>query len=426
MLPVVAPAKPVMAAPLSAGNFAEGIRNSRSAPFSLHSRGVQLLDTTRLFDVPHQLKSASRHLRDLLSSLWVFVLIQSWLSVYNVLITISSCAFYSYYHTNHSTVAYNLDWTLVAFVIILPMLGFTWLAFRRREEALQDLVQVKVLLLHIYLAHRDWLPAGSVSFMHQATVQQLLFSLVDGMRAYFLPPRFYSRHYPYTGVKKKMMRVATERAKLVRGITASFKKLSKSSEVLQKAGLPDTQLMHLRTHVFQLQCAFERMALVKEYRTPQGIRALARFYVVVFIPLFFGPYYADVRVGAHSFAFALFLAILLNLALVGLLNVSLALEDPFDNQGLDGIYVDEALFEAEQAIAMDEDAELAGLSDQVGPKAGVIPAGAMMATPGDQSNRKVPLDTAPSESKSMLGTTSREPAALLPASSEPADTQTMV
>ena len=38
----------------------------------------------------------------------------------------------------------------------------------------------------------------------------------------------------------------------------------------------------------------------------------------------------------------------LNLAVVGLLNVSLALEDPFDNQGLDGIYVDEALFEAEQ------------------------------------------------------------------------------
>lgn len=25
------------------------------------------------------------------------------------------------------------------------------------------------------------------------------------MRAYFLPPRFYSRHYPYTGVKKKMV-----------------------------------------------------------------------------------------------------------------------------------------------------------------------------------------------------------------------------
>ncbi len=40
------------------------------------------------------------------------------------------------------------------------------------------LLAVKSLLLHIYLAHRDWLPAGSVSSMHQATVQQLLFSLV--------------------------------------------------------------------------------------------------------------------------------------------------------------------------------------------------------------------------------------------------------
>ena len=44
------------------------------------------------------------------------------------------------------------------------------------------LLAVKVLLLHIYLAHRDWLPAGSVSFMHQATVQQLLFSLVGEVR----------------------------------------------------------------------------------------------------------------------------------------------------------------------------------------------------------------------------------------------------
>lgn len=116
-----------MAATSSPATISEGIRNSRSAPFSLHSRGVQLLDTTRLFDVPHQGRSASRHLRDLLSSLWVFVIIQSWLSVYNVLITIASCAFYSYYHINHVTVAYKLDWTLVAFVIILPMLGFTWL-----------------------------------------------------------------------------------------------------------------------------------------------------------------------------------------------------------------------------------------------------------------------------------------------------------
>ena len=41
----------------------------------------------------------------------------------------------------------------------------------------------------------------------------------------------------------------------------------------------------------------------------------------------------------------------LHAALVSLLNVSIALEDPWDNQGLDGIYIDESLFEAEQVRA---------------------------------------------------------------------------
>lgn len=64
-----------------------------------------------------------------------------------------------------------------------------------------------------------------------------------------------------------------------------------------------------------------------------------------------------------------------------------------------------------QAIAMDEDAELAGLSDQSGPKVGAggaIPAGAMMATPGDQTQRKMPLDRG-SDPKQTLDRPSQEP-----------------
>lgn len=40
----------------------------------------------------------------------------------------------------------------------------------------------------------------------------------------------------------------------------------------------------------------------------------------------------------------------MNLVTVAVLHTAMALEDPFDNQGLDGIYVDEALFEAEQVV----------------------------------------------------------------------------
>jgi hypothetical protein len=48
----------------------------------------------------------------------------------------------------------------------------------------------------------------------------------------------------------------------------------------------------------------------------------------------------------------------MNLAALVLMNASIALEDPFDNQGLDGIYIDEPLSECEATINMDEDNEL--------------------------------------------------------------------
>lgn len=37
-------------------------------------------------------------------------------------------------------------------------------------------------------------------------------------------------------------------------------------QVLQKAGLSDAQLVQLSSNLYQLQCAFERMAVIKEYR----------------------------------------------------------------------------------------------------------------------------------------------------------------
>ena len=43
-------------------------------------------------------------------------------------------------------------------------------------------------------------------------------------------------------------------------------------------------------------------------RTPQGFRALARCYVTLIIPIFFGPYYANLRLGIGT-PFAVIIAI---------------------------------------------------------------------------------------------------------------------
>ncbi len=42
----------------------------------------------------------------------------------------------------------------------------------------------------------------------------------------------------------------------------------------------------------------------------------------------------------------------LSIALVGVLNLALSLEDPFDNSGMDGIFIDEALYEVEQVSVL--------------------------------------------------------------------------
>ena len=176
-------------------------------------------------------------------------------------------------------------------------------------------------------------------------------------------------------------------------------------------------------------------------RTPLGLRSLFLVYVVLIIPLFFGPYYAYIRNPDVSFTFAVFLAIVVspslscnehaapldwpvayvcmvphgicmgtsqylatksvlcfqcavmaswgspvlcsvpasrllhtvwewprglsmkclpiaespmcwhvqqNQAIMAIFNVAVALEDPFNSQGLDSIFVDEALVEARQ------------------------------------------------------------------------------
>ena len=64
----------------------------RSAPFSAHARGVPLFDRARLLDAPRAAARALLDLRDVGSSLFWFLSMQSWLALWAVLITVLSRA----------------------------------------------------------------------------------------------------------------------------------------------------------------------------------------------------------------------------------------------------------------------------------------------------------------------------------------------
>lgn len=112
-----------------------------------------------------------------------------------------------------------IDWTVAAFMVFLPLLGTLWWVYARREQALMDLAQgvqrplvvemqpgrpgplhhlhawklmvdqmpgtvrpaVKVLLQHIALAHRTWLPLGVLPAAHLNDSRALLGMLVGAL-----------------------------------------------------------------------------------------------------------------------------------------------------------------------------------------------------------------------------------------------------
>jgi nicotinic acid mononucleotide adenylyltransferase len=128
---------------------------------------------------------------------------------------------------------------------------------------------VRVLMLGIFTAHRDWVPAVSRPPGHLQAVQEALAIIVDAMQAYFTPVRFYSRWYPYFGYRTAMVHIALERTRQMRRISSSMEQLEAATLALHDTSVPPQLLAQLHDRILQLQLAIQRMSNIKEYRTPQ-------------------------------------------------------------------------------------------------------------------------------------------------------------
>lgn len=199
---------------------------------------------------------------------------------------------------------------------------------------------------------------------HLQQAQIATASIVTAMRSYFLPVRFYSRNYPYLGYKGAMIQIALDRARSQRQIRDGVTNLTVAAVMARSSGLSGHLETLLHERALRLSVIIDQLSNVKEFGTPQGIRSVARFYFCLVIPLFFAPYWAWVEV-ASNFALAFFLSISVQIALVGLMNVAIALEDPFDNSGMDGIFIDEQLYDVEQALIA-SGADLSSLENGAG------------------------------------------------------------
>lgn len=312
-------------------------------------------------------------LRNLLASVRIYmkylITLEAWLVS---MVSVGATLLFSLYEVNGQRLAVNVSWAFISFAIIFPLTNSLNEAFRRREEALTAMADVKAFLLSYYHAHRDWdwtsgngrknLPKD-----HLAHVRLIVSQLIVDMRDILTcPPTTRQVHYNTQWGRTQRSRMVTMQREIHQRIAFHFDRISLAVEELKYAGQPGNESSRMRQYVTLTMKAWERLKYIKRYRTPIATRAFARVYIFLH-PVFWGPYYAhlveqmlnDESPGAsakpelYTVVCANFyvcaLSVLTSLAMMGLFNVRYRLEDPFcsdadkeetkKNAGLDQIHV---------------------------------------------------------------------------------------
>ena len=98
---------------------------------------------------------------------------------------------------------------------------------------------------------------------------------------------------------------------------------------LKMRGLDGGQTHRLDQYVSKVAIAFDHLAYLKEYRTPQLFRAFARLFPLA-MPIVYAPHFCALAQEAGGpVGLAIFFSCTLQLAISALLEVMLGLEDPF-------------------------------------------------------------------------------------------------
>lgn len=272
--------------------------------------------------------------------------------------------------------AINMSWNVVSLAVIFPITQCIGMGFKRREQALGQFGDLLGNARAIWGAVHSWQVKDTdgqwvraiMSFeqpeMARHQVRTLFEEFLTALAAYFTVGRWNrARHNAPccsrdAEEQEELMAIAHEQRLRVDHAIGRMQRLVQQLKI---QGLPGGEAHRIDSYVSKVGIAFERLCVIKEYRTPQAFRAFARVYILI-IGALYGPYYLHVGKidesqlddlsGSHSFAtsdpqltvagsagslaFALVFACSIQLAMSGLFHIMLGLEDPFLRNGRHG------------------------------------------------------------------------------------------
>ncbi|KAF0719715.1 Aste57867_837 [Aphanomyces stellatus] len=271
-----------------------------------------------------------------------------------VVVMATSTTFTYYYvgmDADGSSFGANLSWTLVTFAIVSPMIMQIRQAFTRRELALEALAELKAITTNVLLANAVWdwgkNERAKLPQDHAIKTKRYLVGLLMDLRRLMTLPTFTRGRHQFTSMgmdeAKDFMQLFHY---LGRRITFTIKQLHGQVEVMKYVGLPANEASRINQYHWFIQARVEKLCNIKLYRTPQATRSFTRLCILL-LPLFYGPYYVYIATAGTTvhtnFAFALTLSVATSLVMMGIFNVEKALEDPFTEEGMDGVKVRRAV-----------------------------------------------------------------------------------
>ncbi|GIL60121.1 hypothetical protein Vafri_14769 [Volvox africanus] len=311
---------------------------------SLRSKGLPSFTRSIVFDFRYQAVQFATEFLDLFFAFIVSVACLSWSAWISIGIIIAAIA-----GTQSSNyVEASMDAVIVFFMyIVLPLTILLIFVFTRRDRALRSLSEFKAAFVSLLLSR----PAGTTAAQREASdeLYRKAAAFIEDVRQYLQHRRPYARHFflPYRSAapspNDELLKVSRELGLYLRRVHRGIRDMHMAVARLRETGVNEQLVLALENKVEAIHATTERLSSIKEMRTPVVLRATFRWLVVVVIPVAMGPAWNRVTASRNNRTFAGIVGVLSHIALLGILDTVVAMEDPFDDTALDAISLFEVL-----------------------------------------------------------------------------------
>ena len=259
--------------------------------------------------------------RDFLLYTFTFSTMKSFLHNFNFMVLIQMViAVVAVYISKYFNLTFDVNVNLFVSPIVFPLAFSINTDFQRREKVLDDLANFKAAGMSWFFCMRDWRPVAQLDIFWMKAVHQKLKSMLFYMREYLLTDKSYRRKI------------------ILEAMYEDFSDVNQLIESVRTSKLPLNSALISRCQILlnSLCLAFERLRVIREYRSPRSIRAFNKV-LIFFLPIILSPYFVLIGKQKKNEWSPYYISILVAFVFSSLQGVHDKLDNPFDGMSEDDI-----------------------------------------------------------------------------------------